>query len=135
MPHNFFVKLSDYEDKNHLFSTLCLIRCLTESGINRVPEEYFKLMDANPGRDKFEACQIAHKTVSRKNKHYDPQCYANTAHMVTYDGNGDNIPNSTILARFKKKKLNIRDTGFLRINAHWNGSNDNNWKTNPGADD
>lgn len=121
--YNFYVELKDYEDKNHLFSTLSLIRCLTESGICRVPEEYFKLMDQNPKRDKLEACQLAHKKVSsRELRKYDPYHYANTGHMVTWDGNGDNITRDRLLERFKKTKTDLRDGGYLSINSNWNGS-------------
>ncbi len=120
--HNFFVDLDKYEDKNHLFSTLCLIRCLTESGICYIPEIYFSIMDNTPGMDKLEAIQLAHKKVSSRTKRYDPKNYANTSHMVTFDGNGSNITKEAIMAKFAKAKLNLRDAGFLGLNASWNGS-------------
>jgi len=125
---NFFINVHDYENKNHLFSTLSLIRCLTESGICKVPEEYFKLMDAHPGMDKFEACQVAHKVVTKRDKRYDPKDHANTGHMITYDGNGENISRDTLMKRFKERKINLRDEGYLKINANWNGSDETRWK-------
>jgi hypothetical protein len=120
--YNFYINLNNYADKNHLFSTLSLIRCLTESGICRVPEEYFKLMDEDPARDKLAACQLAHKKVSKREQQRDPQYYANTGHMVTWDGNGDDITKDRLLSRFKKDKVDIRDSGYLSINAKWNGT-------------
>lgn len=126
--HNFFVSLHEYKDKNHFFSTLSLIRCLIQSGINRVPEEYFKLMDETPSRDKFEAMQTAHRIVSCKNTPYDPKTYAPTGHMVTFDGNGQNITKDALMARFAKMKTDLRDRGYLRIHANWNGTNDEVWK-------
>jgi hypothetical protein len=129
---NFFVDLDDYNDKNYLFSTLSLIRCLTEGGICRVPEEYFKLMDESPNMDKFEACQAAHKLVSKRDKPYDPKNYANTGHMVTFDGNGDNISRAELTKRFKEHKTNLRDKGYLKINANWNGSDQKRWKEKGG---
>jgi hypothetical protein len=126
--YNFFVNIHDYEDKNHMFSTLFLIRCLLESGINRVPEEYFKLMDVEPQRDKLEACQLAHKIVSCKDKPYDPKCYANVEHMVTSDGNGENITQVALMERFAKCKVNVRDKGYLRVALNWNCSNDKGWQ-------
>ena len=122
MFHNFYVNLDDYEDKNHLFSTLSLIRCLTESGINRVPEVYFGIMDADPGMDKLEACQAAHKKVSNRKNIYDPKSYANTGHMVTFDGNGENVSREELMNRFKKAKVDLRDSGYLEINPAWNAA-------------
>ena len=121
--HNFYVDLNQYENKNHLFSTLSLIRCLTETGICKVPEVYFGLMDAEPQRDKLDACQASHKIVSSKEKKYDPMSYANTGHMVTYDGNGKNIAKEKLMERFKKEKIDLRDRGHLTINSNWNGNN------------
>lgn len=126
--HNFFVNTHDYEDKNHFFSTLSLIRCLIQSGINKVPEEYFKLMDENPQRDKLEAVQIAHRIVTCKRKPYDPKLYAPTDHMVTFDGNGENITKDALMARFAERKVNLRDKGYLRIHANWNGANNKAYK-------
>lgn len=120
--HNFYVELDKYEDKNYLFSTLSLVRCLTESGICKIPEVYFNIIDENPGIDKLEACQNAHKKVSGKNERYDPRCYANTGHMITFDGNGTNVTRESLMARFKKAKVDLRDPGSLKINASWNGS-------------
>lgn len=127
--YNFFVKTNDFTNKNHLFSTLFLIRCLFESGINRVPEEYFKLMDNEPTLDKFDACQTAHKIVSNTTKKYDPLIYANTGHMITFDGNGKNITKAALMERFTTRKTDLHDKGFLRINFNWNGTDDVSWKT------
>lgn len=125
--HNFFIKVADYKDKNHMFSTLFLIRCLLETGINRVPEEYFKLMDTNPARDKFEAIQIAHKIVTYRDAPYDPKSHASRDHMVTFDGNGENITQSALMSRFAESKTDVRDKGYLRLSINWNGSSDS-WK-------
>jgi len=126
--HNFWVNIRDYEDKNHFFSTLSLIRCLIQSGINKVPEEYFKLMDADPKLDKLEAVQNAHKIISKDDMSYDPRVYIQTGHMVTFDGNGQNVTKEQLLKRFAERKVNVRDTGYLRIHANWNGTNDNAWR-------
>lgn len=126
--HNFFVNTHDYEDKNHFFSALSLVRCLIQSGINKVPEEYFKLMDEDPKRDKLEACQDAHRIVTRKDKPYDPKMYAPDDHMVTYDGNGKNIAKDALMKRFAERKTNLRDKGYLRIHANWNSANDKGWR-------
>jgi hypothetical protein len=120
--HNFYVNLDDYKDKNHLFSTLSLIRCLTESGICYVPEVYFKIMDADPGFDKLEACQAAHKKVSKKYE-FSNDVYVNSGHMITFHGNGENIAHEDLMKRFSKAKVDLRDTGNLKINLNWNGSN------------
>ena len=62
-----------------------------------------------------------HKKVSNRKNVYDPKTYANTGHMVTFDGNGENVTREEIMKRFKNAKLDLRDSGHLEINPAWNG--------------
>jgi hypothetical protein len=106
------VRTEDYKSKTHLFSTLTLLRLLWESGMNKVPEIYFQLMDEDPARDKLDAIQRAHKTKG---------IYTNGGHCVTFNGNGGNIDKETLFARFDKSN-GVFASGWGRgINAAWHG--------------
>lgn len=115
----FDLKLKDFEYKSHFISTLMLVRCLTETGICKVPHVYFQLMDKNPGADKFQTMQDAHKA----------QSYGNTNHMITWDGNGKNVSKQVLFDRYKTCAVKVRDhKGYnLGQSDKWNGSNAN-WK-------
>lgn len=106
--YKFNVHLKDYANKSHLFSTLTLIRMLSESSMSTVPEIYFNMMDADPLRDKFEAIQEAHRGPVNGG-----------SHAVTYKGNGKSITREAIMKKFKAKN-NLRD-GRIAIHAAWQG--------------
>jgi len=107
--YNFYVHLKYYVNKSHVFSTLSLIRALSESYMSTIPEIYFETMDKNPNADKFQALQDAHKT-GRTSGH---------SHAVTYNGNGSNVSHKKLMDRFKEKAdiYNSR----LAIHAAWKG--------------
>jgi len=107
--YNFFVDLKDYKDKSHLFSTLSLIRMLSESYMDHVPERYFEMIDSDPSVDKFQALQTAHKQGS-----------VSGGHAVTFEGNGTNISHSALMKRFEKTSADLWD-GDLAINNSWRG--------------
>lgn len=118
--HCFFVKLDEYENKPHLVSTLMLIRALYERGICKVPDLYMQLMDNEPAADKLEILQVAHKTPQT----YED--YANSNHMVTFRGNGNNVKKETLFGRFKACNFGVkqRDPGYsARISyaKQWEG--------------
>jgi hypothetical protein len=93
----FTLSLSDYKWKRHLGMTLQLLRALYEHGVYYVPEAYFRLLDAG-AKDKFDALQTAHKSLP-------PHAYANTNHMCTYKGNGDNVDLPTLFQRLESSNL------------------------------
>ncbi len=107
--YNFYVDLKDYSDKSHLFSTLSLIRMLSESYFDDVPEKYFQMLDENPTMDKFEALQNAHKNSN-----------TSSGHCVTYSNNGENITLKQLMSRFKQKSADLW-SGELSINECWRG--------------
>lgn len=106
--YKFNVHLKHYSNKSHLFSTLTLIRMLSESTMSTIPELYFQMMDADPDRDKFEAIQDAHKGPINGG-----------SHAVTYKGNGSNVSRKALMDRFKSKT--DLHTGRIAIHTAWNG--------------
>lgn len=113
--YNFYIDLKDYKDKSHLFSTLSLIRMLSESYYDTVPETYFNMMDKDPTLDKFQALQDAHK-----------KCNTSGGHCVTYNGNGDNVSHKELMKRFDKHGDDLWE-GTLRINECWGGKSRNRY--------
>jgi hypothetical protein len=106
--YNFFVDIKDYDNKTHLFSTLTLIRMLSENYYDKVPELYFEMLDKDPKMDKLQAIQDAHKATN-----------TNGGHCVTYSGNGSNVTRDKLFKRFEKK--NDIWEGTININECWKG--------------
>lgn len=106
--YNFFVDVKDYQNKSHLFSTLTLIRMLSECYYDKVPELYFEMLDKDPAMDKLQALQDAHRNGN-----------ANGGHCVTFEGNGKNVTRDKLFKRFEKQN-DIWD-GTLNINECWKG--------------
>lgn len=104
--YNFYVRLDNFNNKNHLFSTLSLIRMLSESYLDTVPEEYFNTMDLNPNADKFVALQNAHRESS-----------VSAGHSVTYSRNGNNISHKKLMERLHTPSNFWEDP--LTIHAAW----------------
>lgn len=106
--YKFNVHLKHYHNKSHLFSTLTLIRMLSESTMSTIPEMYFQMMDADPNRDKFDAIQDAHKGP-----------VSGGSHAITYKGNGNNVTRKRLMDTFKTKE-NLHNSR-ISIHAAWRG--------------
>ena len=110
----FEVDMSKYEYKEHLMSTLFLLRALFESGFNRVPEYYFQAMDKAPDSDKFIVIQRAHKKINM------------SGHMITGKDNGPDITKNTLFSRWKHSNKSVyygKSSDYHRISYSdkWNG--------------
>lgn len=112
--YHFDIRFADFEYKSHFVSTLMFVRCLTESGICKIPEIYFQLMDKNPNADKFDMLQTAHKK----------EHYGNINHMATHIQNGSNVSKETLLARYQACGVKVREHKGYNIGQSdkWNGS-------------
>ncbi len=114
---NFIFNVADFKYKIILSSTLQLVRCLTETGICYIPENYFRLVKLYPKQDKFLLLQDAHRTVK---DFYGDAAYLNTNHIVTGCCEGENISKETFLARVANNGVSATghtDTGIEEI---WN---------------
>lgn len=112
--YHFEIKLSDYKYKSHLVSALMLVRCLTETGICKVPEIYFQMLDANPNLDRFDALQTAHKKL------HDMNISANSNHMITYRANSaNNVSMETLLKNYKNCGVEVLGRGYLGQSVKW----------------
>jgi len=112
---NFTIDLKDFQKKIVVNCTLQLIRCLTESYICYVPDIYFNILDQNPKIDKFIALQDAHRKCPM---------YANTNHMITCNGNGNNITKEIFLERVQNHRIKTYDNngyGDCNISSLWRG--------------
>ena len=121
--YHFEVRVKDFEYKSHFISTLMLVRCLTETEICKVPEIYFQMMDADPATNKFDAMQTAHKKLG---PYGHENHYHNTNHMITYDGNGSNVTQEKLWARYKACGFKVMDGDIERSHRieqsnKWNG--------------
>lgn len=120
----FRIDLLDMETKNQFCSTLTLIRTLYEAGSAKVPEHYFRDMDARPAKDKFEALQDAHK-------HPGSGGYSlGLGHNVTNRENGPNITLEALYDRFKKEKKTPFSEGGTTLNKCWAGEGSRNLMEN-----
>lgn len=107
---------SNFETKEHMISTLYLIRVLHEAGRNKVPDRYFEAMDANPEADKFIEIQRAHKPKT-------------TASRYDYEGGHTGITNSSnpdltkeqVFANFKKlgKEVHYPTAYNVAVHTSW----------------
>lgn len=123
--YNFQINLCDYKYKVHLFSTLMFIRAIYEQGICLIPEIYFQLMDEHPNADKFDMIQTAHKSNAIRLGGYSG---ANSGHMLTYKGNGDNVDSQTLFERFDGE-IDV----YCGKPGQWSGSVNCNDKWNKNA--
>ena len=104
--------LKEFKSKPHLSSTLMLIRLLWEMGMNKIPDIYFQVMDANPNANKFIQLQKAHKhpslmeTTRNYGHGYTPPPYPtfNTNHTVTSHRQLQNISRAELFKRLKAGK-------------------------------
>ncbi len=98
--------LNNYVYKHHLASALMLTRALYENGMSLVPEKFFQLLDTDPGIDKFDAIQTAHKSIPLAQGFV----IAPTAHMIISLRPGcKNIGRDKAFANFAKYDYKLYD--------------------------
>jgi hypothetical protein len=123
-PVTFTLHLKDYDRKVHLSSALSLVRCLWEQTICLVPDVYLtRIKKASSLTAKWKILQDSHRAIKdmkRPPGHYG----ANTNHMVTYAGNGENISRAAFWDKVKGTKPSVYDKNR---EGYGNGGSDNTY--------
>lgn len=104
------IVLSEMQSKVHLCSTLSLLRLLWESGLDKIPEAYFEMVDKDPEADKIDLLQTAHK-----------KCGAGSGHAVTGTYNGTaNVDRKLLLERLSQGVgVHAARAGYRFVNEAW----------------
>lgn len=104
--------ISDYQYKAHLFSGFTLLRTLwDQQGLCQVIESYFQAMDKEPGADKFDVMQTAHKLNKCASSH----------RSITYNGNGHNVTREDFVNKCVQQGLETLQVGNPFLNLKWHG--------------
>lgn len=100
----------EFKSKAHLCSTLSLLRLLWENGLDKIPEAYFGMVDADPNIDKIDALQTAHKNLN-----------AGMGHAVTGPYNGKaNVEKKLLLERLSQGiGIHAMREGYRLVNETW----------------